>query len=121
MNFKDKVAKGYDNLTEAEKRVVSCLPSGKEHAMTARELERFTGLAQKDLSAVARRALDAGFPVLACQHGFYIATCDSEVSEYKRREELRDLEHSKTIAAAARFLGDRTDENTGRNSSHSPY
>lgn len=104
MDFKEKVAKGYEHLTEDEKKVVSYLPSGKENSLTARELEPFTGLTQKDLSAVARRALDAGFPVLACQHGFYIATCDSEVTEYKRREELRDLEHSKTIAACARFL-----------------
>lgn len=104
MNFTEKANEGYGNLTEAEKRVVSYLPSGKENSLTARELEPFTGLTQKQLSAVARRALDAGFPVLACQHGFYIATCDSEVAEYKRREELRDLEHSKTIDACARFL-----------------
>lgn len=104
MNFEDKVREGYDNLTEAEKKVVSYLPSGKANCRTARELEPFTGLTQKDLSAVARRALDVGFPILACRHGFYIAACDSEVAEYKRREELRDLEHSKTIAACARFL-----------------
>lgn len=104
MNFTEKVNEGYDNLTEAEKRVVSCLPSGKENAKTARALEPVTGLTQKDLSAVARRALDVGFPVLACRRGFFIATCDSEVEAYKRREELRDLEHSKTIRACARFL-----------------
>lgn len=104
MNFTEKANEGYDNLTEAEKRVVSYLPSGKENAKTARELEPLTGLPQKQLSAVARRALTAGYPVVACRNGFYIATCDADVEAYKRREELRDLEHSKTIAAAARFL-----------------
>lgn len=104
MNFTEKINEGYDNLTEAEKRVVSYLPSGKEHAMTARELGPFTGLTQKDLSAVARRALDVGYPVLACRHGFYVAVSDSEVAEYKRREELRDLEHAKTIESCTRFL-----------------
>ena len=104
MNFEDKVRKGYDHLTEVEKKIVSYLPSGKENCKTARELEPFTGLTQKQLSAVARRALNVGYPVVACRHGFYIATCDSEVAEYKRREELRDLEHSKTIDACAKFL-----------------
>lgn len=104
MNFEDKVREGYDNLTEAEKRVVSCLPSGKENAKTARTLEPVTGLTQKDLSAVARRALDVGFPVLACRRGFFIATCDSEVFEYMGREQVRDLQHGKTLAACARFL-----------------
>ena len=104
MNFTEKVNEGYDNLTEAEKKVVSHLPSGKENAKTARELEPLTGLTQKDLSAVARRALDVGFPVLACRHGFYIATCDSEVAEYMGREQVRDLQHGKTIASCKRFL-----------------
>ena len=104
MNFEDKVRKGYDNLTEVEKKIVSYLPSGKENCKTARELEPLTGLTQKDLSAVARRALDVGFPVLACRHGFYIATCDSEVAEYMGREQVRDLQHGKTIASCERFL-----------------
>ena len=104
MNFTEKVNEGYDNLTEAEKRVVSYLPSGKENAKTARELEPFTGLTQKQLSAVARRALNAGYPVVACRHGFYIATCNADVEAYKRREELRDIGHGKTIAACDRFL-----------------
>lgn len=104
MNFEDKVREGYDNLTEAEKRVVSYLPSGKENAKTARELEPFTGLTQKQLSAVARRALNAGYPVVACRHGFYIATCNEDVEAYKRREELRDIGHGKTLAACGKFL-----------------
>lgn len=104
MNFEDKVREGYDNLTEAEKRVVSCLPSGKENAKTARALEPATGLTQKDLSAVARRALDVGYPVLACRHGFFIATCNEDVEAYKRREELRDIGHARTIESCSRFL-----------------
>lgn len=104
MNFTEKVNEGYDNLTEAEKRVVSYLPSGKANARTARELAPFTGLTQKDLSAVARRALDVGYPVLACRHGFFIATCDAEVAEYMGREQVRDLQHGKTIASCERFL-----------------
>lgn len=104
MNFEDKVRKGYELLSDEEKKIVSYLPSGKENARTARELASFTGLTQKQLSALARRALTAGYPVLACRHGFYIATCDAEVEAYKRREELRDIGHGKTIAACARFL-----------------
>lgn len=104
MNFEDKVREGYGRLSEAEKKIVSFLPFGKENCKTARELEPFTGLTQKDLSAVARRALDVGYPVLACRHGFYVAVSDSEVAEYKRREELRDLEHAKTIESCTRFL-----------------
>ena len=104
MNFEDKVERGYKLLTDEERRILSFIPVGKENCKTARDLAPFTGLTQKQLSAVARRALNAGYPVVACRHGFYIATCDSEVAEYKRREELRDLEHSKTIAACARFL-----------------
>ena len=104
MNFTEKINEGYEHLTEAERRVVSYIPSGKANARTARELEPLTGLTQKDLSAVARRALDVGFPVLACRHGFYIATCDSEVAEYMGREQVRDLQHGKTIASCERFL-----------------
>lgn len=104
MNFEDKINKGYDRLSEVEKKIFSCLPSGKENAQTARELEPLTGLSQKSLSAVARRALDVGYPVLACRHGFFIATCDAEVSEYKRREELRDIVHARTIESCNRFL-----------------
>lgn len=104
MNFKDKVRRGYELLADEEKRILSFLPSGKENCKTARELEPFTGLTQKELSRVARHALDVGYPVIACQRGFYIATCDSEVAEYKRREELRDREHAKTIESCVRFL-----------------
>lgn len=104
MNFEDKVERGYKLLTDEERRILSFIPVGKENCKTARALAPLTGLPQKQLSAVARRALTAGYPVLACRRGFYIATCDADVEAYKRREELRDLEHSKTIAAAARFL-----------------
>lgn len=104
MNFEDKVREGYGRLSETEKEIVSFLPFGKENSLTARELAPLTGLTQKDLSAVARRALDAGFPVLACRHGFYIATCDAEVAEYLGREQVRDLQHGKTIASCERFL-----------------
>ena len=104
MNFEDKVKRGYKLLTDEERRILSFIPVGKENCKTSRDLEPFTGLTQKQLSAVARRALNVGYPVVACRHGFYIAACDSEVAEYKRREELRDLEHSKTLAACSRFL-----------------
>lgn len=104
MNFTEKINEGYDNLTEAEKRVVSYLPSGKENAKTARALEPFTGLSQKELSRVARHALDVGYPVIACQHGFYVAVSDAEVAEYMGREQVRDLQHGKTLASCERFL-----------------
>lgn len=104
MNFEDKVERGYKLLTDEERRILSFIPVGKENCKTSRDLAPFTGLTQKQLSAVARRALSAGYPVVACRHGFYIATCDGDVEAYKRREELRDLEHSKTLAACARFL-----------------
>lgn len=103
-NFNEKLSNGYDNLTESEKKIVSYLPSGKDNCKTAKELEPFTGLPQNQLSVVARRALDVGYPVLACRNGFYIATCDSEVAEYIQREESRDLKHAKTIEACNRFL-----------------
>lgn len=104
MNFEDKVERGYKLLTDEERRILSFIPVGKENCKTARDLAPFTGLTQKQLSAVARRALDVGFPVLACRHGFYIATCDSEVAEYMGREQVRDLQHGKTIASCERFL-----------------
>ena len=104
MNFEDKVERGYKLLTDEERRILSFIPVGKENCKTARDLEPLTGATQKQLSLVARRALNVGFPVLACRHGFYIATCDADVEAYKRREELRDIGHGKTIAALARFL-----------------
>lgn len=103
-NFEDKVRKGYELLTDEERRIVSFIPAGKDNSLTARELAPFTGLTQKELSRVSRHALDVGYPVIACQHGFYIATCDSEVEEYLRREKLRDREHAKTIESCVRFL-----------------
>lgn len=103
-NFEDKVRKGYELLTDEERRIVSFIPAGKDNSLTARELAPFTGLTQKELSRVARHALDVGYPVIACQRGFYVAANYSEVGEYLAREQARDLQHGKTIASCKKFL-----------------
>lgn len=103
-NFEGKVRKGYELLTDEERRIVSFIPAGKDNSLTARELAPFTGLSQKELSRVARHALDVGYPVIACQRGFYVAVSDAEVAEYMGREQVRDLQHGKTIASCERFL-----------------
>ena len=103
-NFEDKVRKGYELLTDEERRIVSFIPAGKANCKTARELEPFTGLSQKELSRVARHALDVGYPVIACQRGFYVAANYSEVAEYMGREQVRDLQHGKLIASCEQFL-----------------
>lgn len=102
--FAKKVVDGYNKLSNEEKRIVSYIPSGKEHCRSARELRPFTGLSQGDLSAKARSMFDRGYPLIACHDGFYIASSDYEVWEYREREIERDIKHALTIEACDRFL-----------------
>lgn len=102
--FTTKVVNAYKTLTEEEKRIVSCIPTGKENCKSARELRPFTGLTQGDLSDKARSMFDRGYPLIACHDGFYIASCDHEVLEYREREIRRDMKHALTIEACDRFL-----------------
>lgn len=102
--FNRKLENAYKTLTNEEKRILSYIPTGKENCKSARELEPFTGLTQDRLSDCARRMLDRGYPLIACHDGFYVASSDYEVNEYKEREIRRDIKHAMTIDACNRFL-----------------
>lgn len=105
MTFTEKFDKGYSLLNDHEKRLVSYIPFGKEHSTTAPRLEPFTGMTQHQLSNFARRLMrEKGYPVIAWGGGFYHATSDKEVKDYKRKEEKRKRGIERNIAACDAFL-----------------
>lgn len=86
--------------------IVDFIPSGKENAVTKKELMRRTGLDERTVRAAIKREVEQGTPILSSSghRGYWYSEDLNEIEEFLRESEHRYNTGRKTLAALKKRL-----------------
>lgn len=80
-------------------KISEILPTGKENAITAKDLSSILGISTREVSRKIEEERRKGTPICASCYqykGYYLAADDDELQEYCKRLRHRETEIAKT-------------------------